>query len=290
MSGLVTTAVLPVAGLGTRFLPATKALPKEMLTVVDKPVIQYAMEEAREAGIEQFIFVTGRQKTALEDHFDVSFELKETLRLRGKYAAIAEIERWLPDPGRVAAVRQQNPHGLGHAVLCARYLVGDQPFAVMLPDDMVLSQVSCLKQMMNAYQEVGGNIIAVSEVPREHTSRYGILDIESDDGRLVKIKGLVEKPAPDHAPSTLSIIGRYILQPQIFEHLERTERGAGNEIQLTDALVTLLREQSFYGLRFEGKRYDCGDKIGFLEANLAFGLARPDVAPALRKLIKQFSE
>jgi UTP--glucose-1-phosphate uridylyltransferase len=284
----VTTAVLPVAGLGTRFLPATKALPKEMLTVVDKPVIQYAMEEARAAGIEQFIFVTGRQKTSLEDHFDVSFELRETLRARGKTGALEEIERWLPKPGRVASVRQQDPLGLGHAVLCARHLIGDNAFAVMLPDDMVLSKVSCMAQMIEAYREVGGNLFAVSEVPHEHTQRYGILDVSADDGRLVKVKGLVEKPVPAEAPSNLSIIGRYILQPEVFVHLERTERGAGNEIQLTDALVSLLREQLFHGLRFEGKRYDCGDKLGFLEANIAFGCARDDVAPALKQLLRQF--
>ena len=289
MSGRVTTAVLPVAGLGTRFLPATKALPKEMLTVVDKPVIQYAIEEARAAGIEQFIFVTGRQKQALEDHFDVSFELRETLKARGKTDMLAAMDEWLPAAGAIASVRQQNPLGLGHAVLCARQLVGDRPFAVMLPDEMVLAETPCLKQMMEAYERVGGNLLAVADVPREHTSRYGILDIASDDGKLVKVNGIIEKPTPEAAPSTLSITGRYILQPAIFEHLERTKPGAGGEIQLTDALVTLLREQSFHGFRFAGKRLDCGDKLGFLEANLAFGLARADVAPGLRKLLKDLA-
>ncbi len=285
MSQKVTKAVLPVAGLGTRFLPATKALPKEMLTVVDKPVIQYALEEARSAGIEQFIFVTGRGKTALEDHFDISYELHDTLRQRGKTEALAEIERWLPAAGEIASVRQQRPLGLGHAVYCARHLIGDEPFAIILPDDMVLSQNPCLAQMIDAYDEVGGNVVAVVDVPREHTKRYGILDIERDDGRLVSVRGLVEKPEPAAAPSTLSIIGRYILQPAVFDHIARTEKGAGGEIQLTDAMVRLIGTQTFHGLRFEGKRYDCGDKIGFLEANVAFGLARPDVAPALRKIL-----
>jgi UTP--glucose-1-phosphate uridylyltransferase len=289
MAKKVTKAVLPVAGLGTRFLPATKALPKEMLTVVDKPVIQYALEEARAAGIEQFIFVTGRNKTALEDHFDISYELHDTLKQRGKLDAVAEIERWLPDPGEVVAVRQQRPLGLGHAVACARHIVGDEPFAVILPDDMVLSEKPCLAQMMEAYEEVGGNLVAVVDVPREQTKRYGILDIEKDDGRLVSVRGLVEKPEPAAAPSTLSIIGRYILQPQVFKYIAETPRGAGGEIQLTDAMVRLIGTQPFHGLRFEGKRYDCGDKIGFLEANIAFGLARPDVAPALREILHRLA-
>jgi UTP--glucose-1-phosphate uridylyltransferase len=281
----VTKAVLPVAGLGTRFLPATKALPKEMLTVVDKPVIQYALEEARAAGIEQFIFVTGRNKTALEDHFDISYELQDTLRQRGKLEALAEIEQWLPRAGEVASVRQQQPLGLGHAVYCARHLVGNEPFAVILPDDMVLAEIPCLAQMVEAYEEVGGNLIAVVDVPREHTRRYGILDVGTDDGRLVDVKGLVEKPDPAAAPSTLSIIGRYILQPEIFDRIAATGRGAGGEIQLTDGMVKLIGQQPFHGLRFAGKRYDCGDKIGFLEANIAFGLARPDVAPALKTIL-----
>jgi len=286
MAKKVTKAVFPVAGLGTRFLPATKALPKEMLTVVDKPVIQYALEEARAAGIEQFIFVTGRNKTALEDHFDISYELHDTLKLRGKHAAVSEIERWLPDAGEVVVVRQQRPLGLGHAVYCARHIVGDEPFAIILPDDMVLAEQPCLAQMVDAYDEVGGNLVAVVDVPREHTKRYGILDVAGDDGRLVDVKGLVEKPEPADAPSTLSIIGRYILQPEIFSRIAETEKGAGGEIQLTDAMVCLIGAQPFHGLRFTGERYDCGDKIGFLEANLAFGLSRPDVAPALREVLR----
>ena len=290
MAKKVTKAVLPVAGLGTRFLPATKALPKEMLTVVDKPVIQYALEEARAAGIEQFIFVTGRNKTALEDHFDVSYELHETLRQRGKTEALAEIERWLPDPGEIVSVRQQRPLGLGHAVYCARYLVGDEPFAVILPDDLILGRTPCLKQMIEAYEEVGGNVVAVVDVPRLDTRKYGILDVASDDGRLAVVKGLVEKPEPETAPSTLSIIGRYILQPEVFGHIATTEKGAGGEIQLTDAMVRLIGGQPFHGLRFEGDRYDCGDKVGFLEANIAFGLARPDVEPKLRQIMARFSK
>jgi len=289
MAKKLTKAVLPVAGLGTRFLPATKSLPKEMLTVVDKPVIQYALEEARAAGIEQFIFVTGRGKTALEDHFDISYELQDTLRERGKLEALAEIERWLPSPGQVASVRQQSPLGLGHAVYCARHLVGDEPFAVMLPDDMVLSETPCLRQMVEAYEEVGGNLVAVVDVPREHTRRYGILDVASDDGRLATVKGLVEKPEPAAAPSTLSIIGRYILQPEVFDRIAETRRGAGGEIQLTDAMVQLIGVQPFHGFRFEGRRYDCGDKVGFLEANLAFGLARPDVEPQLRRILHELT-
>jgi UTP--glucose-1-phosphate uridylyltransferase len=281
MGQTVRKAVFPVAGLGTRFLPATKAMPKEMLTVVDKPVIQYALEEARDAGIEEFIFVTGRNKTALEDHFDVGYELQDTLRERGKTAELAAIERWLPKPGQVASVRQQRPLGLGHAVLCARALIGDEPFAVILPDDLVLAQ------MIEAHREVGGNLVAVVDVPRAHTHRYGILDIAGDDGRLAMVKGLVEKPKPEVAPSTLSIIGRYILQPEIFECLEQTPKGAGGEIQLTDGMVQLIGSQPFHGFRFEGNRYDCGDKIGFLEANLAFALARDDVAPQLRDILRQ---
>ena len=285
MRQIVRKAVFPVAGLGTRFLPATKSMPKEMLTVVDKPVIQYALEEARAAGIEEFIFVTGRHKSALEDHFDISYELEDTLRERGKLAELAAIEKWLPPPGHIASVRQQMPLGLGHAVLCAKRLVGDEPFAIILPDDLVLNGTPCLKQMIDAYNEVGGNVVAVVDVPREHTKRYGILDIEKDDGKLVSVKGLVEKPSPAEAPSTLSIIGRYILQPEVFDEIENTPRGAGGEIQLTDGMVKLIGRQPFHGLRFDGERYDCGDKIGFLEANIAFGLSRDDVAPQLREVL-----
>jgi len=285
MGHKIRKAVFPVAGLGTRFLPATKAMPKEMLTVVDKPVIQYALEEARAAGIEDFIFVTGRNKTAMEDHFDYSYELQRTLEERGKLEALEAIKRWLPKPGQVASIRQQLPLGLGHAVLCAKNLIGNEPFAVILPDDLVLSKTPCMQQLVEVYEETGGNVVAVEDVPREDTKKYGILDVSSDDGRLATVKGLVEKPAPAEAPSTLSIIGRYILTPSIFGHLETTGKGAGGEIQLTDGMVKLLGHEPFHGLRFEGARYDCGDKIGFLEANIAFGLARSDVASDLRRII-----
>src|SRR5579859_1578953 len=285
MGHKIRKAVFPVAGLGTRFLPATKAMPKEMLTVVDKPVIQYALEEARAAGIEEFIFVTGRNKTALEDHFDYSYELQRTLEERGKTEALEAIKSWLPKPGQVASVRQQLPLGLGHAVLCAKQLVGNEPFAVILPDDLVLSDTPCMQQLVDVHAETGGNVVAVVDVPREHTKRYGILDVSSDDGRLASVRGLVEKPDPAEAPSTLSIIGGYVLTPTIFGHLENTGRGAGGEIQLTDGMVKLLGSEPFHGLRFEGKRYDCGDKIGFLEANIAFGLARADVSSELRRVI-----
>jgi len=285
----VRKAVFPVGGLGTRFLPATKAMPKEMLPVVDKPLIQYAVEEAQAAGIEEFIFVTGRSKTAIEDHFDHSYELEDTLRERSKKAEIQAIESWMPKPGQVAYTRQQNPLGLGHAVLCARNLVGNEPFAVLLADDLVLSKKPCLRQMIEAFEETQANIVAVMEVPREHTNRYGILDIERDDGRLVKVKGVVEKPQPKDAPSTLSIIGRYILQPDVFDHLLKVESGAGGEIQLTDALARLIaNKRPFFGLRYEGTRFDCGDKAGFFEANLAFALARPDMKEAIQRILADY--
>jgi UTP--glucose-1-phosphate uridylyltransferase len=282
-------AVFPVAGLGTRFLPATKAMPKEMLPIVDKPLIHYAVEEAKAAGIEEFFFVTSRQKSAIEDHFDRAFELEATLRERGKKEALQELEARMPSPGQIAYTRQQNPLGLGHAVWCARALVGDEPFAVLLADDLMVCQTPCLRQMVEAYDETGGNLVAVIEVPREHTNRYGVLDVISDDGRLVAAKGVVEKPEPAVAPSTLTIIGRYIVQPRVFDHLARGVKGSGGEIQLTDALNELIRDgQSFHGLRFEGTRYDCGDKLGFLEATIALGLAHPELGPALRRILKSY--
>jgi UTP--glucose-1-phosphate uridylyltransferase len=282
-------AVFPVGGLGTRFLPATKAMPKEMLPVVDKPLIQYAVEEARAAGIEQFIFVTGRSKSAIEDHFDLSYELETTMRERGKDAQIREVNSWMTEPGQITFTRQQKPLGLGHAVLCARHLIGDEPFAVLLADDLILSERPCLKQMVTAYAKTGGNIVAVEEVPREHTNRYGVLDIAKDDGKLVSVKGVVEKPEPAKAPSTLSIIGRYILEPLVFEHLSHLGKGAGGEIQLTDALSGLIKaKRPFHGLRFEGKRFDCGDKAGFFEANVAFALDRKDMAPAVKKILQAY--
>ena len=289
MTQRVRKAIFPVGGLGTRFLPATKAMPKEMLPVVDKPLIQYAVEEAAAAGIEDFIFVTGRGKTAIEDHFDHSYELERVLDERGKTQEIAELRRWLPQPGHVAYTRQQEPLGLGHAVWCARHLIGDEPFAVLLADDLVLAEVPCLKQMMDAHAEVGGNMVAVMEVPRAQTSRYGVLDVAREHGKLVEVRGLVEKPAPEKAPSTLTIIGRYILQPEVMAHLDRRERGAGGEIQLTDALARALGHGPFHGLRFEGRRFDCGDKIGFFEANIAFAIERDDLGPAVRAVIERYA-
>jgi UTP--glucose-1-phosphate uridylyltransferase len=288
MTQRVRKAIFPVGGLGTRFLPATKAMPKEMLPVVDKPLIQYAVEEAHAAGIEEFIFVTGRDKTAIEDHFDHSFELEHTLEVRGKTKELDSLRRWVPQPGTIAYTRQQEPLGLGHAVWCARNLVGDEPFAVLLADDLILANTPCLKQMVDAHAKAGGNIIAVMDVPRAHVSRYGILQPGRDDGRLVEVKGLVEKPPADKAPSTMAVIGRYILEPKVFEHLERQNRGAGGEIQLTDAMATLIGRSPFHGLRFEGKRFDCGDKVGFFEANLAFALAREDIGPDVRDILKNY--
>lgn len=278
----VRKAVFPVAGLGTRFLPATKAIPKELLPLGDKPLIQHAVEEARAAGIEQFIFVSSRGKTAMEDHFDTGFELNETLKRRGKTDVLKMLEEMQIPAGKLLVVRQPEPLGLGHAVWCAREAVAGEPFAVLLPDETVIGDRPCLAQMMDAYQETGGNLISVFEVPRELTNRYGILDVESDDGRLAKVKGLVEKPAPEVAPSNLSIQGRYILQPEVFEPLARFERGAGNEIQLTDAMAKLIGRQPFHGFHFKGERHDCGDKIGFVLANVAYALTRPDMAEQVR--------
>ena len=283
-------AVLPVAGLGTRFLPATKAMAKEMLPVVDKPLIQYAVDEARAAGIEQFCMVTGRGKTALVEHFDIAYELEATLRERGKTAELQALHDQQLPPGAMVAVRQQEPLGLGHAIWCARAFIGDDPFAILLPDDLVLAETPCMKQLADAYGETGGCVVAVTEVPRDQTSRYGILDIESDNGRLVAVKGLVEKPTPEVAPSNLSIIGRYVLVPEVLCHLARMERGAGNEVQLTDAMARLIGHVPFHGLRYEGRRFDCGDKAGFLEAQIAFALKRPDLGPAVRAFLKKYTD
>ena len=282
-------AVLPVAGLGTRFLPATKAIAKEMMPVVDKPLIQYAIEEARAAGIEQFCMVTGRGKTALVEHFDIAFELEATLRERNRTETLALLADTRLEPGSLVTVRQQEPLGLGHAIWCARAFVGDDPFAIMLPDDLVLSDTACLRQLADVYRDTGGNVVAVTEVPKEHTNRYGILKIGKDDGKLVEVLGLVEKPAPQEAPSNLSIIGRYVLMPEVIGHLARMERGAGGEVQLTDGMAKLIGEQPFHGLRYEGKRFDCGDKIGFLEAQIAFALKRPDLGPAVRAFLKNYT-
>jgi UTP--glucose-1-phosphate uridylyltransferase len=268
-------------------LPATKAMPKEMLPIVDKPLIQYAVEEAKAAGIEEFIFVTGRGKTAIEDHFDYSFELETVLEARGKKAELAVVRSFLPDAGQVAYTRQLEPLGLGHAVWCARELVGNEPFAILLADDLVLAKTPCLRQLVAVHENTQGNVVAVIDVPRDQTNRYGILEVGKDDGTLAEVKGLVEKPKPAEAPSTLSIIGRYILNPEVFEHLGKGLRGAGGEIQLTDAMAQMIGRKPFHGLRFEGRRFDCGDKAGFIEAQVAFALAREDlrdeVAPLLRR-------
>lgn len=285
----VRKAIFPVGGLGTRFLPATRALPKEMLPVVDKPLIQYAVEEAKAAGIEQFIFVTGRGKHAIEDHFDISYELEQTLAERGKNDLLEEMKTWMPTPGQISYTRQMQPLGLGHAVWCARDIVGKEPFAVLLADDLVMSQTPCLQQLIDVHRKTGGNVVAVMDVPKEHTNRYGILDLESDDGRLASVKGLVEKPAPEKAPSTLSIIGRYVLLPEVFTQLDQQEKGAGGEIQLTDAMAKLIGKAPFHGLRFEGRRFDCGDKVGFLEANIAFALERDDLGDAVLDMLAHYA-
>jgi UTP--glucose-1-phosphate uridylyltransferase len=285
----VRKAVFPVAGLGTRFLPATKAIPKEMLPIVDKPLIHYAVEEAKSAGIEEFFFVTSRGKSAIDDHFDRAIELEVSLRERGKTDLLEELEARLPEPGQIAYTRQQIPLGLGHAVWCARGLVGDEPFAVLLADDLMLCEPPCLTQMVEAYRETGGNVAAIIEVPRAQTSRYGVLDVISDDGKLVRARGVVEKPSPERAPSTLTIIGRYIIQPEVFGHLSNADPGSGGEIQLTDALGRLIDDgQPFHGLRFQGKRYDCGDKLGFLEATVAAGLQHPELGPSLREILASY--
>ncbi|GJE26358.1 UTP--glucose-1-phosphate uridylyltransferase GalU [Methylobacterium organophilum] len=277
-------AVLPVAGLGTRFLPATKAVPKEMLTVVDRPVVQHVVDEAREAGIEHFIFVTGRGKAVIEDHFDIAFELDHTLRERGKTAAYEELKKDLPKAGQTSFTRQQAPLGLGHAVWCAREIVGDEPFAVLLPD--MLSR-GCMGQMLAAYEKHGGNIIAVEEVKPEETHQYGIVSVGETFGQTFEITGMVEKPKQGTAPSNFIISGRYILQPEVFSILEKGEKGAGGEIQLTDAMKRLAETQKFYGMRYDGRTYDTGSKIGFLTANIAYGLQREELSDALRQEIRQ---
>ena len=289
MTQRVKKAVFPVGGLGTRFLPATKAMPKEMLPIIDKPLIQYAVEEAQAAGIEEFIFVTGRGKSAIEDHFDQANELEKFLAARGKTKELDAIRRWLPSTGKIAYVRQPAPLGLGHAVWCARTLVGDEPFAVLLADDLVQADEPCLGQMLAAHEKTGGNLVAVMDVPRSQVHRYGVLDVMRTQGRLAQARTVVEKPSPAEAPSTLSIIGRYVLQPSVFSHLSRLKQGTGGEIQLTDALALTIGEEPFHGYRFEGRRFDCGDKVGFLEATMAFAVERPDMGEAAREIARQHS-
>lgn len=283
----VRKVIFPVGGLGTRFLPATKSMPKEMLPVVDKPLIHYAFEEARAAGIEQFIFVTGRNKGAIANHFDHVYELQNVLSAKNKKKELELASNWLPDAGNIIFTRQQEPLGLGHAVWCARHLIGDEPFAVILADDMVLAKKPCLKQMIEAYNDVGGNVLGVMDVPREQTKSYGIVDIDKKvahkNKRLVMAKGLVEKPSPDKAPSTLSIIGRYILQPEIFTFLDKQQPGTGGEIQLTDAIGKMIGKQNVHGFRFEGTRYDCGGLAGFVAANVAYALERKELRNDIMK-------
>src|SRR6187397_2790257 len=282
-------AIFPVAGLGTRFLPATKAMPKEMLPVVDRPLIQHVVDEAREAGIEHFIFVTGRNKAVIEDHFDRQFELELTLKERNRLADLKLLSTDLPEPGTASFTRQQSPLGLGHAVWCARELVGREPFAVLLPDVLIQAKQSCTAQMVEAYRATGeaANIIAVEEVPKDQVSSYGVVGVGERKGKSFRITGMVEKPKPADAPSNLIITGRYILQPEIFDLLETQQKGAGGEIQLTDALLRLLEKQPGYGFQFDGRTFDCGSKLGFLSANVAYALARDDIAPAFRSELKK---
>jgi len=283
MSKRLRKAVFPVAGLGTRLLPATKAIPKEMLTIVDRPLIQYAVDEAREAGIEEIIFITGRGKVSLADHFDIAFELETSMTSRGK--SLDPLATSRANFGEIVTVRQQEPLGLGHAVWCARNVVGDEPFAVLLPDDLMWGQPGALKQMVEAWEQVGGNFIATEEVPADKTGSYGIITPGASSGAVTEVRGLVEKPAPAEAPSRLGIIGRYILQPDVMRVLDEGERGAGGEIQLTDAMAKLIGNQPFHAVKVNATRYDCGDKAGFVIANVALALARGDVGPKVREYL-----
>ena len=287
MAHKVTKAVFPVAGMGTRFLPATKSVPKEIMTLVDRPLIQYAIDEARAAGITEFIFVTSRGKSALEDYFDHAPELEASLRAKGKTALLDTLEATNMDSGAIAYVRQHQALGLGHAVWCARHLIGDEPFAVLLPDDVIAAETPCLQQMVDAYAQTGGNMIAAMEVAPEMASSYGIMDVPPSIGRVLPMQGMVEKPAPGTQPSNLAAIGRYILSPQIMRHLGEIAPGAGGEVQLTDAIAREISErQNVYGYRFDGQRYDCGSKAGFLQATVAFGLARPELGEELEGFLR----
>lgn len=290
MTKPVRKAVFPVAGLGTRFLPATKVMPKEMLPINDRPLIQHVFEEAREAGIDEFIFITGRHKNMLEEHFDYQPELEETLESRGKMDMLEKVQSSEMPAGKLFLTRQPRPLGLGHAIWCAKELIGGDPFAILLPDVLMKGKTGCLKQMIDTYEKIGGNIIALEDVPREEVNKYGIIDPGSDDGNIVEIKGLIEKPDVEQAPSTLSAVGRYILQPEVFDHLAAFERGAGNEIQLTDSMAKLIGKQPFNGIRFNGKSYDCGSRLGFIEANIAYGLADEEIGEGVTELLKQYQQ
>jgi UTP--glucose-1-phosphate uridylyltransferase len=285
----VRKAVFPVAGLGTRFLPATKAMPKEMLPVVDKPLIQYAVEEARDSGIEEIIFVTGRRKEALEDHFDSSCELEHTLMARSKDGLLQEIQSLVPESGTIVYTRQSEPLGLGHAIWCARHIVGQEPFAVLLADDLIMAKTPVLRQMLENFEALQASMVAIEAVDPAETDKYGILDVDSAGDHVVRIRGMVEKPKPEDAPSDKAIIGRYILTPEIFAHLERKETGAGGEIQITDAMAQLLQTQAIYGFHFQGQRFDCGNKAGFQMANIAFAMKRPDIREKLLDFMKTYT-
>jgi len=288
MSNKVTKAIFPVAGLGTRFLPATKSVPKEIMTLVDRPLVQYAIDEARAAGIKEFIFVTSRGKSALEDYFDHAPQLEQELEAKGKDKLLGVLKDTYMDSGEIAYIRQHKALGLGHAVWCARRLIGDEPFAVMLPDDVIAADKPCLQQMVEAYQETGGNMVAAMEVPADKPSAYGILDVQEDMGSMVSVKGMVEKPKAGEAPSNLAVIGRYILSPKILENLDAKTTGAGGEIQLTDAIAKEINgDEGVYGYRFNGQRYDCGSKAGFLQATVAFGLSRDDLRDDLEAYLHE---
>jgi UTP--glucose-1-phosphate uridylyltransferase len=283
-------AVFPVAGLGTRFIPATKAMAKEMLPVVDKPIIQYAVEEAFKAGIEQIIFVTGRGKKALEDHFDRSFEIEHTLMEKGKDDLLKQIQELVPQTGTIVYTRQNQPLGLGHAIWCARDIVGDEPFAVLLADDLIQTDKPVLAEMVKKFDRLRASMAAIMEIDKDQTDKYGILKATQVEEDIVKIDDMIEKPKPENAPSNLAIVGRYILTPRIFYHLEKGKKGANGEIQLTDAMKALLNEQPIFGYRFHGKRFDCGDKVGFQMANLAFALERPDMRDKLISFIREIEK
>ena len=286
MTKRVRKAVLPVAGLGTRVLPGAKTTPKNLLNVVDRPILSYIVEEGRAAGIEHFVFIVGRGQGAIEDYFDAQPEIEQALEAKGKTAILDEVRRDLPRPGQMSFVRQMAPHGLGHAVWCARDVIGDEPFAVMLPDMLMAAERPALAQAVDAYAKTGGNIVVVEPAPEGEAHKYGIVALEGQGGRLNRMTGMVEKPAPGAEPSNLFISGRYILQPEIFQILETQERGAGGEIQLTDGMANLMKRQDFHALEYEGTTYDCGDKIGLLRANVAFALMRPDLEPAARKAVQ----
>ena len=290
MKPRVTKAIFPVAGLGTRFLPATKSVPKEIMTLVDRPLIQYAIDEARAAGIKEFIFVTSRGKSALEDYFDCAPQLEAELRRKGKDELLDMLKTTNMDSGAIAYIRQQKPMGLGHAVWCARRLIANEPFAVILPDDVIAAETPCLQQMVEAYQETGGNMVAAMEVPQERTSAYGVLGVKKDMGTVVSVDGMVEKPAPEEAPSNLAVIGRYILTPAIMKSLNTLKQGAGGEVQLTDAIAEQARDgENVYGYRFRGTRFDCGSKAGFLQATVAFGLAREDLRDEFASFLREMA-